>query len=86
MAARALSFRRIAILSSGWIFVGLGLVGLFLPFLQGVLFLAVGIYLLSLESARMRLMRQRLRRRYAWLDRAMRATEDRFKAWRARRG
>jgi uncharacterized membrane protein YbaN (DUF454 family) len=42
--------RRAAILIAGWAMVLLGIVGLFLPILQGVLFLAVGFYLLSLES------------------------------------
>jgi len=31
-------------------FVVLGVLGIFLPILQGILFLAVGFYLLSLES------------------------------------
>ena len=48
----------------GWIFIVLGVAGLFLPFLQGILFLLVGIYLLGLGSARARLLRQRARR---WL-------------------
>ena len=32
----------------GWLFLGLGVAGLFLPVLQGVLFLLVGVYLLSI--------------------------------------
>ena len=68
MPVRQLSFRRLAILGSGWTFVALGILGLFLPFLQGILFLVIGLYLLSLESARARLLRQRLRRRYPTLD------------------
>lgn len=34
----------------GWIFVVLGIVGTLLPVLQGVLFLVLGFYLLSLHS------------------------------------
>ncbi len=34
----------------GWIFVVIGIVGIFLPFLQGILFVIVGFYLLSLHS------------------------------------
>lgn len=33
----------------GWCFLILGLLGLFLPFLQGILFILVGLYLLSTE-------------------------------------
>src|SRR4051812_21346477 len=67
MPTRALSVRRILILSAGWLFIALGVLGLFLPFLQGVLFLMIGFYLLSLESARARLLRRRLRVRYPGL-------------------
>lgn len=55
-------------LALGWAFVFLGIVGLVLPFLQGILFLAIGLGILSGESqwARMRL--QMLRRRYPQLS------------------
>lgn len=43
--------RRILILGGGWTLVVLGVAGLFLPFLQGILFLLAGLWLLSLESA-----------------------------------
>ncbi len=58
------AWKRPLMLVLGWVFVVLGVVGLFLPFLQGILFLLVGVYLLSLGSARARLLRQRARR---WL-------------------
>lgn len=41
--------KHILILTGGWIFIILGIFGLFLPFLQGVLFLIIGFYLLSHE-------------------------------------
>lgn len=41
----------------------LGVVGLFLPFLQGILFLIIGLTLLSGESARVRSWLEWLRRR-----------------------
>ncbi|HYF10053.1 MAG TPA: PGPGW domain-containing protein [Candidatus Paceibacterota bacterium] len=34
----------------GWLFLAVGFLGLLLPFLQGILFLAIGAYLLSLHS------------------------------------
>ena len=34
----------------GWVFLILGILGLFLPVLQGILFLAIGMVLLSYES------------------------------------
>lgn len=42
--------KRYLILSLGWFFVVLGILGLFLPILQGILFLTIGLILLSKES------------------------------------
>ncbi len=53
-----------AILISGWLFIFLGFIGLFLPILQGVLFLATGFYLLSLESPLAKRLMQRFEARY----------------------
>ena len=44
--------------------LGLGVVGLFLPILQGVLFLFLGLALLSTESRRVRGVMVKVRRRY----------------------
>lgn len=43
--------RRIILDTLGWLFVIVGVVGLLLPVLQGILFLIIGLYLLSLNSA-----------------------------------
>ena len=34
----------------GWFFILVGIAGLFLPFLQGILFILLGLYILSLRS------------------------------------
>ena len=81
MPARTFNLRRIAVLTAGWLFILLGVLGLFLPFLQGILFLMIGFYLLSLESARARLLRRRLRTRYPVLA----AKLDEAKNWAERR-
>lgn len=39
--------KKIILLALGVIFIILGIIGLFLPFLQGILFLAIGAILLS---------------------------------------
>lgn len=59
------------LLIGGWTFLALGVIGLFLPFLQGVLFMLIGLLMLSQVSPRMRLLRTRLRRRYPSLARQM---------------
>jgi len=81
MPARVLNLRRLLILSAGWLFVLLGVLGLFLPFLQGILFLMIGFYLLSLHSARARLLRRRLRTRYPGVASRL----DEAKDWAERR-
>jgi len=42
------------VLTAGFIFVILGLLGLAVPFLQGILFLIIGLMLLSIASSRTR--------------------------------
>jgi uncharacterized membrane protein YbaN (DUF454 family) len=44
-------YKRWLILAAGWGFIVLGIIGLFLPILQGILFIAVGLILLSKEYA-----------------------------------
>ncbi len=46
--------KKILVLTIGGIFALVGLFGLLLPFLQGVLFLAIGIVLLSIASSTVR--------------------------------
>ncbi len=41
--------KRIGVLIVGWAFIVLGVVGLFLPVLQGILFLLIGLLILSSE-------------------------------------
>ena len=66
-----------AILTFGWIFIILGVLGLFLPILQGILFLAIGGMLLSIESPRAQQVILRLRNRYSIVDRAMDSAQAR---------
>ncbi len=46
--------KRILVVGAGILFIVLGLIGLALPFLQGFLFLAIGLILLSISSSRFR--------------------------------
>ena len=52
------------LLALGWIFIFLGILGLFLPILQGILFLAIGLIVLSRRSPRVRLLNQKMGQRY----------------------
>ena len=56
--------RRFLILGFGWSFIVLGVLGLFLPVLQGILFLLIGFILLSRESEWAQRQLDKLRTRY----------------------
>lgn len=63
--------KRILTLVLGGTLVLVGIAGLFLPFLQGVIFLLAGLYVLSRESATAKAWLDRLKRRYPRLDRRL---------------
>jgi hypothetical protein len=66
--------KRVVVLVIGWMLVAFGVVGLFLPVLQGVLFILLGLYVLSRESETAHRWLQRGRKRYPNVD-------ARLKAW-----
>ncbi len=68
--------KRIVVLSIGVLFIILGLVGLFLPFLQGFLFLAIGLILLSLYSTTVREWTEHHTRKYPKLHTIVKRAED----------
>jgi len=74
-----------AILGGGLFFMVLGVAGLFLPVLQGVLFLVIGAALLTQVSPRARLWRLRLRRRFPEAAGRYDAYEAKARDWLRRR-
>ena len=62
-------------------FLGLGFVGLFLPVLQGVLFLLVGLTILSTESRRVRRLRDEIKRRHPGPWARAQALKERLRGW-----
>ncbi len=56
--------KKIVLLFVGWCFLVLGVAGLFLPILQGVLFLIVGLIILSSEYVWAHKLLQKLRTRF----------------------
>lgn len=63
MGAKA-KLKHAAILVAGWGFILLGILGLFLPILQGILFLLVGLLILSSVSPRAARVLHWLRKRF----------------------
>jgi uncharacterized membrane protein YbaN (DUF454 family) len=57
-------FKKIGLLIIGWIFIGLGILGLFLPILQGILFIMIGLAILSSRSKTIRRFLKYLEKRY----------------------
>jgi uncharacterized membrane protein YbaN (DUF454 family) len=66
---------------AGWGFILLGIVGLFLPVLQGVLFILVGLVILSSEYAWAHQWLTRLRERFPKLGRAADEAAKRAGGW-----
>ena len=56
--------KRLLVLLVGWSLIVLGVIGLFLPVLQGVLFLLIGLFVLSSEYAWARRIRHKALSRY----------------------
>lgn len=61
-------FKRVAAIVIGWMLVVFGIAGLFLPFLQGILFLLIGLLILSREYHWARKLLANLRSRFPKLD------------------
>ncbi len=57
-------FKKVAIIIVGWVFIFLGILGIFLPFLQGILFIMIGLAILSSRSELIRRFLNSLEERY----------------------
>lgn len=86
-AARSRRGRRKRLVSYGlgYSFIFLGILGLFLPILQGILFLVIGFLFLGRVSPGVRLNRLRLRRRYPKWAQRYDSVEHAARAWMKRR-
>ena len=73
--------KRILVLIAGWSFILLGIVGLFLPILQGVLFLLVGLIILSSEYVWAHRLLTKLRERFPKVGRTADQASEKATAW-----
>ena len=73
--------KRVIVLALGWGFIVLGVIGLVVPILQGILFLLIGLALLSSESETARRILERLRARYPGLSERIDLAEMRARRW-----
>jgi uncharacterized protein len=73
--------RRWLVLVVGWAFILLGIVGLFLPVLQGILFLLIGLIILSSEYVWAHHLLRKLRERFPRLSHRADEASERAAAW-----
>ncbi len=73
--------KRIVVLIVGWGFILLGFAGLFLPVLQGILFLLIGLIILSTEYVWAHHLLRRLRERFPGLSQQADRAKERAHAW-----
>jgi len=74
-------FKRIGILIIGWFFVGLGVLGLFLPILQGILFIMIGLAILSSRSEMVKRWLKHLEERHPHHHERMEKWRERMRRW-----
>ncbi len=82
----ATSLKRVLVLMVGWSFVLVGIAGLFLPILQGVLFMLIGLFILSSEYVWAHHLLERLRARYPRLSALAHSAKERAQQWLGRIG
>ena len=73
--------KRVLVLIVGWGFILLGIVGLFLPILQGVLFLLMGLIILSSEYVWAHHLLAKLRQRFPKISGTAEEATKRAAAW-----
>jgi uncharacterized membrane protein YbaN (DUF454 family) len=73
--------KRILVLIVGWGFVLLGIAGVFLPILQGVLFILIGLIILSSEYVWVHHLLARLKQRFPRLGRTADEASAKAAAW-----
>ena len=76
--------KRVAIHIAGWGFILLGIVGLVLPILQGILFILVGLFLLSSVSPRAARLLNRIKKRFPRISKQLDLAKEKSKSVQAR--
>jgi len=76
-----MNVKRIAVLAVGWMFILLGIAGLFLPILQGILFLLIGLIILSTEYVWAHHLLGRVRERFPGMAQHMDRAKERAHHW-----
>jgi uncharacterized protein len=78
---RLRGWRRWLTLGFGWTFLVLGVLGLFLPILQGVLFLLIGLFILGQHQPWARRLLRRVERRFPRAAAKVHEARERADGW-----
>jgi uncharacterized membrane protein YbaN (DUF454 family) len=78
MSAR---IKQVAVIVVGWTFLVLGVLGLFLPFLQGILFLLIGLIILSSEYVWAHHLLNKIRQRFPKIAHMADEASAKAQAW-----
>jgi uncharacterized membrane protein YbaN (DUF454 family) len=73
--------KRLIVWCLGWVFIFLGILGLFLPVLQGILFLLIGLYLLSSTSPWAARLLDRLKDRFPKISKKFDEAKEKVTGW-----
>jgi len=74
-------FKRIGILIIGWIFIVMGILGLFLPILQGILFIMIGLAILSSRSEWVKRFLKQFEKRYPHQHKRVEIWKNKIRGW-----
>lgn len=74
-------FKRLAVQLVGWAFIVVGIIGLFLPILQGILFILIGLIILSTQYSWAHGLMQRIRARFPRLAQKSHEASVRARQW-----
>ena len=73
--------KKFALAFSGWSFVLLGIIGLFVPILQGILFLLIGLLILSTQYGWARQVLGKVRQRFPAAAQQFEGASRRARIW-----
>ncbi len=73
--------KKMGLLFLGWSFIIFGILGLFLPILQGILFIMIGLAILSSRSQSIRRFLRYLEKRYPHHHEKMEVLKEKIRNW-----
>ncbi|HUL29875.1 MAG TPA: PGPGW domain-containing protein [Thermodesulfobacteriota bacterium] len=75
------AIKQIGLLIVGWFFIVLGVLGLFLPILQGILFILIGLAILSSRSEAIKRFLKFLEERYPRYHERVEIWKEKIRNW-----